>query len=44
MPHTPSYWRARFMWAAGLTLPVDLLSRLDAEGYDITHLETRYAQ
>jgi hypothetical protein len=32
------------MLAAGVTLPVDLLSRLDAEGYDIPQLEARYAQ
>ena len=44
MPHTRSYWRARFMLAAGVSLPVDLLSRLDAEGYDIDLLEDRYAQ
>lgn len=44
MPHTSSYWRARFMLEAGVPLPVDLLARLDAEGYDINLLQSRHAQ
>lgn len=43
MAHSPSYWKARIMWSAGLTVPVDVLARLDAEGYDIALLEARYS-
>mgnify|MGYP000052194300 CR=1 FL=1 len=44
MPHTPSYYRARFMLASGVQLPVDLLARLEAEGYDLTELHSRHAR
>jgi hypothetical protein len=43
MAHTRSYWRARFLFAGGAQLPVDLSARLEAEGYDLTELTRRHA-
>lgn len=47
MAHTPTYWRVRFMLAAGTlmsSIPVDLTSRLTAEGYDLSEVERRHGQ
>lgn len=45
MAHTPTYWRVRFMLAAGTlmtSIPVDLTSQLVAEGYDLSEVERRH--
>lgn len=42
MAHTPTYWRARFMIAGSVTLPVDVEMRLRAEGYDPDELVRLY--
>lgn len=44
MLNSNSYWQARVLLAQGQPLPVDLMARLEAEGYDLTALQSRYAQ
>lgn len=44
MRNSNSYWQARILLARGQPLPVDLIARLEAEGYDLTALQSRYAQ
>lgn len=43
MLNSNAYWQARILLAQGQPLPVDLMARLEAEGYDLTALQSRYA-
>lgn len=39
-----AYWQARLLLSHGHQLPVDLVARLVASGYDVDEMTRRYAQ
>jgi len=45
MAHTPTYWRGRFMLAAGTLMtpiPLDLTSQLVAKGHELSAVDPRH--
>lgn len=43
MRNSNSYWQARILLAHGQPLPVDLIARLEAQGYDVAEMTARHA-